>query len=175
MPATLKYTDESDKCYGITGMAIGLVIWNAEDIMAAINLDAGPADVFEFVPEYYFCGNPRISAKNSWSHVLKHYQATMGMLIGNILCRSYVLHGTHPSKETRAKLLVCLDEEGRSSCALESDEVERVFNRSYAYLGKVFNHPGVHAVAHDFAKLLKERRQMSRADMMECLGRIEAL
>ena len=136
MPATLKYTDESDKCYGITGMAIGLVIWNAEDIMAAINLDAGPADVFEFVPEYYFCGNPRISAKNSWSHVLKHYQATMGMLIGNILCRSYVLHGTHPSKETRAKLLVCLDEEGRSSCALESDEVERVFNRSYAYLGK---------------------------------------
>ena len=175
MSATLKYTDESDKCDGVTGMAIGLVIWNAEDMMAAVDLDAEPADVFEFVPEYYFCGNPRISAKNSWSHVLKHYQASMGMLIGNILCRSYVLHGTHPSKETRARLLVCLDEEGRSACALESDEIERVFDRSYNYLEKVFNHPGVQSLAHDFAHLLQERRRMSRSDVMECLGRLETL
>lgn len=175
MPATLKYTDESDKCYGITGMAIGLVIWNAEDIVANVDLDAEPADVVEFVPEYYFCGNPRVSAKNSWSHVLKHYQATMGMLIGNVLCRSYVLKGTHPSKETRARLLVSLDEEGRGSCALESDEIERIFDRSYAYLEKVFNHPGVSVIANEFATLLQERRRMSRADMMECLGRLEAL
>lgn len=175
MSATLKYTDESDKCYGVTGMAIGLVIWNAEDMMAAVDLDAEPADVFEFVPEYYFCGNPRISAKNSWSHVLKHYQASMGMMIGNVLCRSYVLRGTHPSKETKARLLVCLDEEGRSACALESDEIERVFDRSYTYLEKVFNHPGVQSLAHDFARLLQERRRMTRSDVMECLGRLETL
>lgn len=175
MSDTLKYTDESDKCYGITGMAIGLVIWNAEDMMAAVNLDAEPADMIEFVPEYYFCGNPRISAKNSWNHVLQHYQASMGMLIGNVMCRSYVLRGTHPSKEARAKLLICLDQEGRSACALESDEIERVFDRSFSYLEKVFNHPGVHSIANDFANLLREQRRMSRSDVMECLSRLESL
>ncbi len=30
----LQYIDENDKCYGITGMAIGMVIWDAENVLS---------------------------------------------------------------------------------------------------------------------------------------------
>lgn len=29
----MKYRNEGDKCYGITGMAIGITIWNGEDML----------------------------------------------------------------------------------------------------------------------------------------------
>lgn len=37
----LRYTDETDRCYGAAGMAISLVVFDGEDILSAISLD-GP-------------------------------------------------------------------------------------------------------------------------------------
>ena len=48
----LKYTDDQDKCYGVTGMAVSLVVWDADDMLARIDIDSD--DNIEFVPEYYF-------------------------------------------------------------------------------------------------------------------------
>lgn len=59
----LRYINEDEKCYGITGMAIGMVVWNAEDVLASVSLDAPVDEVVEFTNEYYFNGNPRLSAK----------------------------------------------------------------------------------------------------------------
>ena len=38
----LSYTNEDDKCYGATGMAIGIVVFDGEDKLAGVGLDADP-------------------------------------------------------------------------------------------------------------------------------------
>lgn len=171
----LKYIDEDDKCYGITGMAISLIIWDSEDMIASVRLDAEPNEVVEFVPEFYFNGNPRLSAKTAWTHIVKHYQATMGMALGNVLCRRYVLHKKPLDASDKAELLKCFEEEGRETCSLEPDEVDRMFDKSYSYLHKVFNHSGVHSIARDFADVLKHQRELSRADVVEQLRALSML
>ncbi len=171
----LRYIDEEDKCYGITGMAISLIIWDSEDVIASVRLDAEPGSVVEFVPEYYFSGNPRLSAKAAWKHILQHYQASMGMTLGNVLCRKYVLHGESLDSADRDALKECFEEEGREACALEPDEVDRMFDKSYSYLHKVFSHAGVNAIAHDFARVLREQRELSRSEVVEHLRALSML
>ncbi len=171
----LQYIDENDKCYGITGMAIGMVVWNAEDVLSAVSLDAPAEEVVEFTPDFYFSGNPRLSAKVAWNHILQHYQVSMGMLIGNLLCRSYVLHKEKVDAGARNELLHYLDEEGRDTCSLESDEIERLFNKSYDYLYKIFNHSGVQSLAHDFAHELHDRRRLTRGEVSELLRALHVL
>ena len=39
MAIGLKYIDEDDKCYGITGMAIGIMVCDAENLISSISLD----------------------------------------------------------------------------------------------------------------------------------------
>ena len=97
----LQYIDENDKCYGITGMAIGVTIFDADEIVSAISLDSESGESIEFSPEYYFNGNPRLSAKVSWNHILKHFEVSMGMLLGNVLCRSHVLNNAVLDNDTR--------------------------------------------------------------------------
>ena len=116
----LRYINEDEKCYGITGMAIGMVVWNAEDVLASVSLDAPVDEVVEFTNEYYFNGNPRLSAKVAWNHILEHYQVSMGMMIGNVLCRSYVLHESSLDNKIKDELIKYLDEEGRETCSLEA-------------------------------------------------------
>ena len=36
----LSYRNENDRCYGAAGMAIGLVVFDGEDMLAGISLDA---------------------------------------------------------------------------------------------------------------------------------------
>lgn len=171
----IKYIDENDKCYGITGMAIGMVIWDAENVLAAVSLDAPADETVEFTPEFYYNGNPGLSAKVSWNHILQHYQVTMGMLLGNVLCRSHVLHHAAIDNDTKKELLELFDNEGREACSLESDEIERMFTKSYNYLYKVFNHAGVQDIAHDFARELKTRRRMTRGEVIEQLHALSML
>ena len=171
----LKYIDENDKCYGITGMAISMVVWESENVLAAVSLDAPADETVEFTPDFYYNGNPGLSAKVSWNHILQHYQVTMGMLLGNILCRSYVLHHNDVTADMRKELLELFDNEGRETCSLESDEIERLFNKSYNYLYRVFNHTGVQELAHDFARELKKQRRLTRGEVIEQLRSLNML
>lgn len=169
----LQYIDENDRSYGVTGMAIGVTIFDADEIISALSLDSPSGEMIEFSPEFYFNGNPRLSAKVSWNNMLKHFEISMGMLLGNVLCRSHVLNNSGIDSETRNRLLEIIEEEGRESCMLENDEIENLFNRHYNYLYQVFNHAGVKRVAHDFARTLKDCRRMSRGDMVEKLRALQ--
>lgn len=171
----LKYTDENDKCYGVTGMAVSLVVLDADHMLARVDLDAAPEDAIEFVPEYYFTGNPRLSPKVAWQYIFKHYQAAMGMMIGNVMCRNYMQHNTAPDREAREALLECLEHEGAEACSLERDEIHGLFDRSYGYLDRVFSHRGVQGVVRDFADQLSVRRSLSRGDVAELLAALHNL
>lgn len=169
MDSNFKYKDEEDKCYGLTGMAISMVVFDSDDILSAINLEAPADESVEFLPQYNFSGNPNISIKSVWTKVVEHYQITMGMLIANVMCRNYVYHRSSMDGRIRLDMLNILKQEGHESCSLDDDEIEQLFDKTYSYLHRLFNHHRVHDVAHEFASYLKNHRRMSRADVLEHL------
>lgn len=51
---SFKYKDETDRSYGATGMAIGLLIFDGEDMLASIDLDASCDDeMVAMSPDFY--------------------------------------------------------------------------------------------------------------------------
>ena len=40
MKQRLSYRNEDDKCYGITGMAMAVVIFDGEEMLAGVDMDA---------------------------------------------------------------------------------------------------------------------------------------
>ncbi|MCM1518766.1 MAG: hypothetical protein NC117_09010 [Pseudoflavonifractor sp.] len=171
----LKYRDDDDRCYGLTGMAISMVVLDTDHLLSSISLESPDRDMFSFTHEYYFSGDPKLSAKAAWSALVKNYQATVGMLLGNVMCRSYVYSHRELDNATRMALLDVVEEEGRDVCSLENDEIERLFDKIYGYMHKVFSHHGVQSVAEDFTRTLKRDRYMSRADVLENLRALSML
>lgn len=172
---TLKYTDETDRSYGATGMAIGLMVFDGEDMLASITLDSDPNDMVSMSPEFYFAGNPGVSAKTAWNQMLKNYNIGIGMLMANLLCRHLVNRRQELPSELQDFLHELAIDEGHESCSLEDDEIDRLFNKNLSYLSRVFNHRGVQSVAHDFASTLQQRRTLSRLDVLELLDALRML
>ena len=172
---SLKYTDETDRCYCATGMAIGLMVFDGEDMLASITLDGDPNEMVAMSPDFYFAGNPGVSAKTAWNQILKNYNIGIAMLMSNLLCRSVVNKRQALPNELHDFLLDLAREEGHESCSLDDDEIERLFNKNYSYLNRVFNHRGVQSVAHDFASTLGQRRTLSRLDVLELLDALRML
>lgn len=171
----LSYRNEDDKCYGITGMAMAVVIFDGEDVLAGINMDAEPENVIQFTGDFYFNGNPGYSAKNAWNQMLKNFNLAMALSIGNVLCRRLILDSARMDQEIADYLRNLMIDEGRDNCSLEEDETDSLFNKNYAYLNRVFSHHGVQSVAREFAEELRKRRQMTRLDVIEHLRALSML
>lgn len=165
--ATLKYIDEDDRCYGLTGMAMGVVIWDCEELLASIDLDAPAEEMMEFTPQYYFAGNPRLSARLAWNQIVEHFRLSMGLMMANVLCRNYVLHHTEVDAPTLSLMREYILEEGRDTCSLDDDEIDALFDKQLNYLHRLFSHRGVQRVADEFAATLKQQRRMSVAEVIE--------
>ena len=166
----MKYRDETDKCYGIAGMSIALAIFDAEDLLAGVSLDGEGLDCISFVPNYYISGTPLLSPSTAWQNVFQRYQVTLGMTIADSMCRKMVLDNGSVDKKLRKALLDAACEEGKASCQLDSDEVERIFDKSFQYLLQTFKNKNVRSVIAEMAAALKERRSMSNCDVLEMLG-----
>ncbi len=171
----LKYSDDNDRSYGAAGMAIGLVVYDGEDMLASITLDGDPNDMVSMSPDFYFAGNPGVSAKTAWNQILKNYNLGIAMVMSNLLCRNLVMKRTGLSDDLRDTLHSLAVEEGHTSCSLDDDEIDRLFDKNLNYLTRVFSHHGVQSVAHDFASTLLSRRSLSRLDVIEQLASLRML
>ena len=60
----MKYRNEEDKCYGITGMAIGITIWNGEDMLYKLDLTTRPANTCSSLPTTILAEIPVFPLKN---------------------------------------------------------------------------------------------------------------
>lgn len=172
---TLKYKDDTDRSYGATGMAIGLVVFDGEDMLASISIDGDPNDMVAMSPDFYFAGNPGVSAKTAWNQMLKNYNLGIGMLMSNFLCRHLVSSRQALPAEIRERLHQIAIEEGHDACSLDDDEIDRLFEKNMSYLTKVFSHRGVQSIAHDFAAELLSRRALSRLDVLDHLSALQML
>jgi len=165
--ATLKYTDERDRCYGLTGMAMSVVVMNGEELLSAIDMDSPADEMMKFSPDYYFAGNPRLSARLAWNNLVEHYRFTMSMLVANVLCRYYVHRREEITPEILKLVHQYLVDEGIDTCQLDEDEINVIFNKQFSYLQRLFRHQGVQAVVNDFARELQKRRHMSVSEVVE--------
>lgn len=166
----MKYRDENDKCYGVTGMAIGLALYDADDLFNSISLDGDGLDCVTFSPKYYFAGNSVLSARGSWQHILENYQLTAGLVIADVLCRKMCGERKAVDAETRKKMYDAVCDEGKHSCQLEADEVEAIFNKSYDYIYRLFSNQRVRELVNSFVGTLKERRLLSCGEVMDMLS-----
>ena len=165
----MKYRNEEDKCYGVAGMAIGLSIFDAEDLLSEVDIDADGTDCVRFAPDFYYTGSPRVPASKSWHHIYAHYQVSMGLAIANALCRKMVLDHGVLDRKRRDELLDAAVADGLNLCQLDRDEVEPMFDKSYSYLMRVFGNRDIQRVINDFAGELQQRRTLTRTEVAELL------
>ncbi len=175
MEVNIKYINDDDKCLGITGMAIAIVVWDAESLVSGISLDAPSDSSIEFMQEYYFQCSPSVSAKVAWDKVLERFRLSVGLLVSNVLCRRLVGSHSQSTREEVALLREMIGEEGRYLCSLEEDEIDAVFNKTYTYVNRIFSHSGVQEVARRFAGKLTSLRSMTIGDISEELAALRRL
>lgn len=165
----LRYADLEDKCYGVAGMTIAMFIFNAESYLAGISIDRSDLDSLEFNPEFQFARTQDISAKSVWNHILKRFNLASGLLISNVISRYYLRRRQNIPAEVSKELLRRLAEEGKSSCELEAEEVEGVFNKNMSYLDRAFNSPNVEYAVRTLVSRLQADHHLAIDEIIELM------
>lgn len=158
---------------GVAGMAISLVLNDCEDMLSAVSLNEGD-DAISMAEEFFFNSNPRLSAKIAWNEILKQFQITVGMLMGNVMCRR-LCAGRPVEDELLRSVREFIISEGAEQCSLENDESDALYNKNYRYYYRLFSHPGVAGIARDFAGTLRMQRRMTAGEVVENLRRLTSL
>lgn len=171
---TLEYANEDDRAYGLAGMAISVAALDAIDKIASVSLDAdGPMVTFSHY--YYFCGSPSVSPKASWNHTLNNFYLTSAMVVSNVMARSLVRLGREIPRDIMTRVHDEIDAEGRDSCSLEADEIDRIYRKTTSYMQRIFGNPRLHPAIKDFARTLSRRRSMSGTEIFDELRALRIL
>ncbi|MDE6266556.1 MAG: hypothetical protein K2M07_04295 [Muribaculaceae bacterium] len=167
MNVTLKYIDEDDKCYGLVGTAVGMLVYECDDHLLGLSLDnADPDEAVVLASEHYFSGNPQMSAKIVWNNLLSQYRMMVAMTMSNYLCRALVhrhVNSIDPFEKNLLRRIIV--EEGHDTCQLDDDEIDTMFTSGYTHLHRVFSHSGVQKVIHSFASDLLHKRSMDHEEI----------
>lgn len=164
---TLKYLNEDDRAYGLAGMTISLAALDATDRVAEISLDSdGP--MVTFAHQYYFCGTPSISPKATWNNLMQNYYITSAMVLSNIMARSVVrLQLNELPQELLDEIKENIVLEGKDVCGLEDDEIDRLYQKVYTYMRRIFYNPRLHPAIKEYVRVLSRRRRMSGSDIYD--------
>lgn len=163
---TLAYLNEDDRAYGLAGMAISLAALDAIDRIACVSLDAdGP--MVSFSHEYYFSGSPSISPKATWSNLVHNFYITSAMVVSNVMARSLVRLGEEVPESILDKIHSEMQNEGQETCALEADEVDRLYVKTTTGMRRIFANQRLHPAIERFAGILSRRRELSGTEIFD--------
>lgn len=171
----LRYTDETDRTFGVAGMAIALVLWDGEPMLASVDIDNPDGTTMRFSPAFGFMGNPRMTASLAWREMIKQYELSTAMVMGNAICRSYIGQSRPVPSSMTTALKAIIRDEGREVCQLDDDEIDIMYNKTYRLLDRVFTHSAVDRMARDLASTLAKRRQMTASEVFEALEGLSRL
>lgn len=160
--APLKYTDATDRAYGLCGMVMAMFIYDADDYIRALSIDAPADDGLMLTPDFFVVNNPHLSAKAIWNNDYRRFQLSSAMFIGNLLCRSITRRKSDISREVSDLLLSHLLREGEEACGLEPTEVRELLAEPFSYLRRVFMHPEISSVVKTMAEELSSKRTLDR-------------
>lgn len=173
--ASLKYSDATDRAYGLCGMAVALYIYDAEDYLAALSIDAPADGGLSLTPDFFVVNNPQLSAKAIWRSDYRRFQLTSAMFIGNLLSRSLARRKSDLSREASNLLLSHLLKEGEEACGLEADEVRTLLAEPFDYLHRIFMHPSVDATIKSMSADLARRHSLDRNQILSFLRPLNRL
>lgn len=165
----LRYKDESDKSYGVVGMALSAFVLDFDRYLSSVNIDSDDMDCVQFIPEYYFSGNPSVSARVAWNILVERFQNLSGMMLGNVICRLTIANKQF-SRAHYDSLLMLLEQEAKETCQLEGEEIVAIINKEYQQLNRIFSNHKVGSLIQEFNDKLTEKRFMSRSEIMELLN-----
>jgi hypothetical protein len=168
----IKYRNDNDKAYGVAGMALGLAVFDVSALSRGIDMDAVGFECLQFAPDFFFEGNPLMSAKDSWKHTYSHFQVIMGLSIANAMCRKMLLDHGSIDRKMRLLLLEAACNEGMLACQLEKEEVERLFDKYYSHLLSVFSNREIAQAVSEFATIIRQERTITRQDMEEFFSNV---
>ena len=170
---TLQYKDERDRSYGLTGMAVAMYIWDGEEYLVALDMESAPGQGLHLSPAFNMYRNPRMSARLVWQDMLKQFELSTAILLGNAMCRSYCGGGSgRLSSAATAMIRALVRDEGREICSLDDDEINTVYDKTYRYLDQLFTHSRVVETVHELAAALLTHRTLTAA---EAIDRLRAL
>lgn len=172
--SAIKYADETDKSFGLAGMAISLMVWDAEDMLQSIDIDAEADSAVVMTPQ--FLTSQAASAKAVWNHNLRRFQITSAMLVANVACRHMVSRRKHlipPEADSCLRQIIA--DEGRSLCELQDDEALHVYAKALDYSRRLFTHPTVGQIATALAQEIVSRRSMPACDVFQILAPLARL
>lgn len=155
-------------------MMVALAHLDAIDIIANVCLDAeGP--MVEFSHAYYFTGSPSISPKSTWDNLVSNFHITTSMVVGNILARSLVRLKTEAPQDILDLVYSKVEEEGKETCSLEGDEIERLFNQTLSRSMRLFRNPRLHPAIDEFARIISVKRSLSGREVLDELHLLQLL
>ena len=173
---SLKYADETDKCYGLAGMAIGLMVWDAEGLLESINLDAPAEEALRLAPSFYLAQTQRTTAKAAWEQALHRFRITAAITVANVTCRAIVHHRLSAiSSDQDAALRIFLATEGTDLCQLDPDETLSIYHQSLSHCHRIFRHPAVNSIASSLASKIINRRVITAYEVFEVLAPLSRL
>ena len=167
--ATLKYKDDTDRAYGLTGMSVCLCLMDSERFLMHLDLDSEADQGMVFTPDFYQIQNQKLSAKAVWAGNLNHFKLLTGMMISNLMCRALVRDGKEITRELSDLVLRNLQTEGAPLCSLEADETGRLYTESYNFFHRVFCHPQVDTLVEALVRELQQKRHVEAETVLQIL------
>ena len=171
----LSYTSDADRAYGAAGMAIGLAAFDGEEYIISIDIDREPMNILDLRADFYFSGNPEFSAKSAWNRLLHNFNLSLVMMISNVMCRNMVQSKLTVNSALHKLIRDTALDEGRRTCGLDDDEFDRLFEKDFNYLNRLFSHYGVKNVADSFARTISSRRALSHMEVLDSLQSLQML
>lgn len=158
---TLKYKDEEDRAYALSGMALSMYVLENEKYIDYISLDAAPDEGLHLTPEFFhITTNQHLSAKAVWKHKLNRFKLLNGLMVANLFARTLVRHNARVTRDLYNLLLDHLVEEGQELCALDRDEVTELYNSTFNYFIDIFSHSAVQSIVSSVARQLIASRTL---------------
>ena len=171
---SLSYQNEDDRAYGLAGMMVALANLDAIDRVSTVTIDTdGP--MVEFSHAYYFSGSPSISPKSTWDNLVANFHITTSMVVGNILARSLVRLKEEAPQDILREVYTQVEEEGKDTCALEEDEIERLYDHALKRAMRIFRNPRVHPAIDEFARVISLRRSLSGREILDELHLLQLI
>lgn len=166
---SLKYKDDTDRSYGVAGMALAAFILDYEKYITSVSVERSGIDAVEFSPDFYMTACESISPKASWAHCIEQYQIISSMLISNVMCRSMVRNHMEVEMSHHDAMLDSLYDFAKE-CQLDTDEAEELFDKHYQYLNRAYHNSRVHVAAQRLVDELSSRHTLVHSDLCDILG-----
>lgn len=166
---TLKYKDEEDRAYGLSGMVVSMYLLDNERYIDSVSLDAEPDMGMQFTADFFHQPNPNLSPKAVWNDSLSRFNLLNSLLLSNLMSRALVRHNENITRELYQLLMNMLIDEGHDLCSLDEDEIKELYNKNFSYYHEVFSNDTVNRTVRGIADMLRRERILDSEALYACM------